>query len=185
MLTSLGERLQLLCTIIIDMSDDYNWLLEVVSDDLLEGGHPDGYVLFNKVESDNLLEDDHHGGSTLCVFVCVCVCVCVCIHVYYECPYIYMCICMSYMKMCPDICWLHEVIRGKEGLQWQGHILLVWLVQVKLCNTTRIRVRVTCSADQLTQLLPSWESLDHLQCDLQWRWELVHQLHWIIHVVTV
>ena len=55
--------------------------------------------------------------------------------------------------------WLHQVIRGKEGYQWQGHIRLVWLVEVKLWNVTRIRVRVARSADQLTQLFPVWVSL--------------------------
>ena len=33
------------------------------------------------------------------------------------------------------------------------------MVEVNLCNTTSIRVRVACSADQLTQLLPVSESL--------------------------
>jgi hypothetical protein len=36
----------------------------------------------------------------------------------------------------------HQVIRGKEGYQGEGHIRLLWLVEVKLCNTVRIHVRV-------------------------------------------
>ena len=38
----------------------------------------------------------------------------------------------------PDSCWLHQVIRGKEGYQQEGHVRLIWLVEVKLCNTTSI-----------------------------------------------
>ena len=49
----------------------------------------------------------------------------------------------------------HQV-RGKEGQQRQRHIRLIWLVEVKLCNTARIRVRVACSSDKLTQFLSAW-----------------------------
>jgi hypothetical protein len=42
------------------------------------------------------------------------------------------------------------------------------------------------NADQLTQLLTTWSSLYHLQCDLHWRSEVViRRLHWIIHAGTV
>jgi hypothetical protein len=46
--------------------------------------------------------------------------------------------------------YLHQVIRGKEDYPGWGHIRLVWLVEVKLCNDTRIRVRVAYSVDHWT-----------------------------------
>jgi hypothetical protein len=31
---------------------------------------------------------------------------------------------------------LHQVIRGKEGYQGEGHFRLIWSMEVKLCNVT-------------------------------------------------
>ncbi len=45
-------------------------------------------------------------------------------------------------------CCLHQVIRGKEWYQEEGHFRLIWLVEVKLCNAMSIRVRVACTAHQ-------------------------------------
>ncbi len=56
----------------------------------------------------------------------------------------------------PGSCWFHQVIRGKEGYQGEG---LIWLVEVKLYNSARIRVRVACSTDQLSKLVSTGASL--------------------------
>jgi hypothetical protein len=54
---------------------------------------------------------------------------------------------MKYQALADSIKSFEE---RKDNQQGEGHIRLIWLVEVKLCNTVRIRVRVSCSADQLT-----------------------------------
>ena len=80
---------------------------------------------------------------------------------------------------------------SRKGSITRGRTLSIYLIGGSQTVQHHHHSRTCCVqwwlfTEQLTQLLTDWESILHLQWNLQWRSEEVSlRLHWIIHAVTV